>query len=137
PASMHDRWDGILGNVTVKMFMRVNNVEPRRLARRLPGSQHSFIPYFLNSGQPRGCRRPKRSRCSSTVASLLGISPIEWNKGLPWLMAPSTESPDRSVTGASWAPQVVPHDRPAADPSPDKNAHPSRQVRAFRCGVAE
>jgi nucleoside-diphosphate-sugar epimerase len=24
-----------------------------------------------------------------------------------------------------------------ADPSPDKNAHPSRQVRAFRCGVAE
>jgi hypothetical protein len=33
-------------------------------------------------------------------------------------------SPDRSVTGASWAPRVVPHDRPA-DPSPDKNAHPS------------
>jgi hypothetical protein len=36
PASMHDRWDGILGNVMVKMFMRVNDVEPRR-ARRLPG----------------------------------------------------------------------------------------------------
>jgi TraM recognition site of TraD and TraG len=44
PADMHDRWDGILGNVTVKMFMRVNDVETAEMGSKLAGTQHAFIP---------------------------------------------------------------------------------------------
>jgi hypothetical protein len=41
---MRDRWDGILGNVTVKFFMRLNDLETAELGSSLAGSQHSFIP---------------------------------------------------------------------------------------------
>jgi hypothetical protein len=44
PASMHDRWEAILGNVTVKLFMRVNDVETAELGSALAGTQHSFVP---------------------------------------------------------------------------------------------
>ena len=44
PASMHDRWEAILGNVTVKLFMRVNDTATAELASGLAGKQHSFIP---------------------------------------------------------------------------------------------
>ena len=42
-ADMHDRWEGILGNVTVKMFMKVNDVETAQMASDLAGTQHSFV----------------------------------------------------------------------------------------------
>ena len=42
-ADMHDRWEGILGNVTVKMFMRINDVETAKMASDLMGTQHSFV----------------------------------------------------------------------------------------------
>jgi hypothetical protein len=42
-ADMHDRWEGILGNVTVKMFMKVNDVETAQMASDLAGQQHSFV----------------------------------------------------------------------------------------------
>lgn len=44
PAAMKDRWDGILGNVTVKFFMRLNDIETAELGSNLAGSQHSFLP---------------------------------------------------------------------------------------------
>jgi hypothetical protein len=44
PAAMQDRWAGILGNVTVKLFMRVNDVETAEMGSALAGSMHSFIP---------------------------------------------------------------------------------------------
>ncbi len=44
PAAMKDRWDGILGNVTVKFFMRLNDVETAELGSSLAGKQHSAIP---------------------------------------------------------------------------------------------
>jgi hypothetical protein len=42
-ADMHDRWEGILGNVTVKFFMKLNDVETAQMASDLAGSQHSFV----------------------------------------------------------------------------------------------
>jgi hypothetical protein len=42
-ADMRDRWEGILGNVTVKMFMKVNDVETAQMASDLAGTQHSFV----------------------------------------------------------------------------------------------
>jgi hypothetical protein len=44
PAAMKDRWDGILGNVTVKFFMRLNDTETAELGSSLAGKQHSAIP---------------------------------------------------------------------------------------------
>jgi hypothetical protein len=44
PASMQDRWNGILGNVTVKMFMRINDVETAEMGSALAGTRHSFVP---------------------------------------------------------------------------------------------
>ncbi|HEY9156137.1 MAG TPA: TraM recognition domain-containing protein, partial [Opitutaceae bacterium] len=43
PAAMKDRWDGILGNVTVKFFMRLNDVETAELGSTLAGSYHAFV----------------------------------------------------------------------------------------------
>jgi hypothetical protein len=43
-AAMKDRWEGILGNVTVKFFMRLNDVETAELGSSLAGSRHSFVP---------------------------------------------------------------------------------------------
>ena len=43
PSTMRDRWEGIMGNVTVKMFMRVNDVETAELGSVLAGSQHSAV----------------------------------------------------------------------------------------------
>lgn len=44
PADMRDRWEGILGNVTVKFFMKLNDIETAEMASALAGSQHSFVP---------------------------------------------------------------------------------------------
>jgi hypothetical protein len=44
PAAMRDRWEGILGNVSVKFFMKLNDVETAELASALAGSRHSFVP---------------------------------------------------------------------------------------------
>lgn len=44
PAAMHDRWEGILGNVSVKFFMKLNDVETAELASALAGKRHSFVP---------------------------------------------------------------------------------------------
>jgi hypothetical protein len=44
PAAMQDRWNGILGNVTVKLFMRVNDVETAEMGSKLAGTRHSFVP---------------------------------------------------------------------------------------------
>ena len=44
PAAMKDRWDGILGNVTVKFFLRLNDIETAELGSQLAGTQHSFVP---------------------------------------------------------------------------------------------
>jgi hypothetical protein len=54
PASMHDRWEGILGNVTVKMFMRLNDVETAELGSALAGTQHSFIPVVSQQQSAQG-----------------------------------------------------------------------------------
>lgn len=54
PAAMHDRWDGILGNATVKLFMRVNDVETAELGSALAGSQHSFIPVLSQQHSAQG-----------------------------------------------------------------------------------
>jgi hypothetical protein len=51
---MHDRWDGILGNVTVKMFMRCNDVETAQMASTLAGSQHSFVPVVSQQQSAQG-----------------------------------------------------------------------------------
>ena len=42
-ADMRDRWEGILGNVTVKLFMKLNDFETAKMASDLAGSQHSFV----------------------------------------------------------------------------------------------
>lgn len=44
PAAMRDRWEGILGNVSAKFFMKLNDVETAELASALAGSRHSFVP---------------------------------------------------------------------------------------------
>jgi len=54
PAAMHDRWDGILGNVTVKLFMRVNDVETAEMGSALAGSMHSFIPVLSQQRSAQG-----------------------------------------------------------------------------------
>jgi hypothetical protein len=54
PAAMRDRWDGILGNTTVKLFMRVNDVETAELGSALAGSQHSFIPVVSQQQSSQG-----------------------------------------------------------------------------------
>jgi TraM recognition site of TraD and TraG len=42
-ADMRDRWEGILGNVTVKFFMKLNDSETAQMASDLAGNQHSFV----------------------------------------------------------------------------------------------
>ena len=44
PPTMRDRWEGILGNVTVKFFMRLNDIETAELGSALAGTRHSFVP---------------------------------------------------------------------------------------------
>jgi hypothetical protein len=53
-ADMHDRWEGILGNVTVKMFMKVNDVETAQMASDLAGSQHSFVQVLSQQQSSQG-----------------------------------------------------------------------------------
>lgn len=54
PADMHDRWEGILGNVTVKMFMRVNDVETAQMASDLAGTQHTFVQVLSQQQSAQG-----------------------------------------------------------------------------------
>jgi hypothetical protein len=53
-ASMHDRWNGILGNVTVKFFMRVNDVETAEMGSALAGKRHSFVPVISQQQSAQG-----------------------------------------------------------------------------------
>jgi hypothetical protein len=53
-ASMHDRWNGILGNVTVKLFMRVNDVETAEMGQALAGKRHSFVPVISQQQSAQG-----------------------------------------------------------------------------------
>lgn len=53
-ADMQDRWEGILGNVTVKMFMKVNDVETAQMASDLAGSQHSFVQVISQQQSAQG-----------------------------------------------------------------------------------
>jgi hypothetical protein len=43
PANLHDRWGGILGNVGVKLFMRLNDPETAELASRLAGDRLALL----------------------------------------------------------------------------------------------
>jgi type IV secretory pathway TraG/TraD family ATPase VirD4 len=53
-ADMHDRWEGILGNVTVKFFMKLNDVETAKMASDLAGSQHSFVQVLSQQQSAQG-----------------------------------------------------------------------------------
>ena len=53
-AAMRDRWDGVLGNVTVKFFMRLNDVETAELGSSLAGSQHSFVEVLSQQQSAQG-----------------------------------------------------------------------------------
>ena len=54
PAAMHDRWAAVLGNVTVKFFMRVNDVDTAEMGSALAGSQHSFVPVLSQQRSVQG-----------------------------------------------------------------------------------
>lgn len=54
PAAMRDRWEGILGNVTVKFFMKLNDVETAEMASALAGTRHSFIPVLSQQQSAQG-----------------------------------------------------------------------------------
>jgi len=74
PAEMHDRWEGILGNVTVKFFMRVNDVETAELASSLMGSRHSFVKVLSQQASAQG---------PSTTDS---VTMIEHRRVPPWYL---------------------------------------------------
>jgi hypothetical protein len=74
PASMHDRWEGILGNVTVKMFMRLNDIETAELGSALAGTQHSFIPVVSQQQSAQGL--------SATEA----VTMVEHRRVPPWYL---------------------------------------------------
>ena len=74
PAAMHDRWEGILGNVTVKFFMRLNDVETAQMASALAGSQHSFVPVVSQQDSAQG---PSRTE---------GVTMVEHPRVPPWYL---------------------------------------------------
>jgi hypothetical protein len=53
-ADMHDRWEGILGNVTVKFFMKLNDSETAQMASDLAGNQHSFVQVMSQQQSAQG-----------------------------------------------------------------------------------
>jgi hypothetical protein len=42
-ATVRDRWDGIVGNVNVKVFMRLNDIETAKMGSDFGGLRHSLI----------------------------------------------------------------------------------------------
>ena len=54
PAAMRDRWEGILGNVTAKFFMRLNDIETAELGSSLAGKQHSFVQVLSQQQSAQG-----------------------------------------------------------------------------------
>ena len=54
PAAMRDRWDGVLGNVTVKLFMKLNDVETAEMGSALAGTRHSFVPVLSQQRSAEG-----------------------------------------------------------------------------------
>jgi hypothetical protein len=74
PASMRDRWDGILGNTTVKLFMRVNDVETAELGSALAGKQHSFIPVLSQQFSAQG------------LSAGTGVTPLEHPRVPAWYL---------------------------------------------------
>src|SRR5262249_16328481 len=74
PAAMHDRWEGILGNVTVKFFMRVNDVETAEMGSALAGSQHSFV------------ESPSTQHSLQGVSRTEGLTVMEHRRVPPWYL---------------------------------------------------
>jgi hypothetical protein len=74
PATMHDRWDGILGNVTVKLFMRVNDVETAEMGSALAGSMHSFIPVL------------SQQRSAQGLSATEAVTMLEHRRVPPWYL---------------------------------------------------
>ena len=74
PAAMRDRWDGILGNVTVKLFMRCNDVETAEMGSALAGSQHSFIPVL------------SQQRSAQGLSATEAVAMLEHRRVPPWYL---------------------------------------------------
>lgn len=54
PAAMKDRWESIMGNVSGKIFMRLNDVETAQLASNLVGTRIEKIRYSTSGSSSQG-----------------------------------------------------------------------------------
>jgi hypothetical protein len=90
------------------------------------------------TGRPR--RRPHPDRETRQMGQTMDrLDPPIRARSYSWTVNTATlgSSPSATSPWAGRRGRTQGRDRPLADPSPDKNTHPSRQVRASRCGVAE